>query len=136
MSAYPGQDVMWMCSVQSTSVLSFTWFIDGVMVFNEMGTPTGQTVSSNYTLENINYTDSNSVVVMCNASGSSVNIASHNVTLTGNASLFTEHYTLPFHCTFLSMKFIHTYLHGMSGRFQWIINVLARSRSQIQATVC
>ena len=87
MSAYPGQDVMWMCSVQSSTVLNFTWFIDGVMVFNEMGTLTGQTVNSSYTLENINYTNSNSLV-MCRTAGNSVTVNSDNVTLTGNASLF------------------------------------------------
>ena len=95
-SAYPGQDVVWMCSVQSTSMLTFMWFINGVMVSTEMGTLTGQTVNSSYTLENINYTDSNSVV-MCRAAGSSVTVESTNVTLTGNASLaISQFYAVDF----------------------------------------
>ena len=82
MSAFPGEDVNWMCSVQSTTDLTFTWYINGAMVSSEMGTASGQTISNSYTLTNINYTDSNSVV-MCRAAGDSVTVESDNVTLTG-----------------------------------------------------
>ena len=81
MSAFPGEDVTWMCSVQSTTDLTFTWYINGAMVSSEMGTASGQTISNSYTLTNINYTDSNSVV-MCRAAGNSVTVESDNVTLT------------------------------------------------------
>jgi len=80
MSAFPGEDVTWMCSVQSTTNLTITWYINGSMVSTEMDS--GQTISNNYTLANINYTDSNSVV-MCRAAGDSVTVESDNVTLTG-----------------------------------------------------
>ena len=82
MSAFPGEDVIWMCSVQSTTNLTFTWYINGVIVSSEIGTATDQTTNSSYTLVNINYTDSNSVV-MCRAAGNSVPVESDNVTLTG-----------------------------------------------------
>jgi len=82
MSAFPGEDVIWMCSVQSTTSLTFTWYINGVIVFSEVGTATDQTTNNSYTLVNINYTDSNSVV-MCRAAGNSVTVESDNVTLTG-----------------------------------------------------
>ena len=82
MSAFPGEDVTWMCSVQSTTNLTFKWYINGVMVFSEMGTATDQIISNSYTLANINYTDSNSVV-MCRVAGNSVTVESDNVILTG-----------------------------------------------------
>ena len=82
MSAFPGEDVTWTCSVQSTTDLTFTWYINGAMVSSENGTASGQTISNSYTLTNINYTDSNSVV-MCRAAGNSVTVESDNVTLTG-----------------------------------------------------
>jgi len=85
MSAFPGEDVTWMCSVQSTTDLTFTWYINGNMVSTEIGTISGQTISNNYTLANINYTDSNSVV-MCRAAGDSVTVESDIVTLTGTQS--------------------------------------------------
>jgi len=97
-SAFPGEDVTWMCSVQSTTNLTFTWYINGSMVVSEMGTVSGQIISNNYTLANINYTDSNSVV-MCRAAGDSVTVESDNVTLTGlltdsDMTLYVKYYTL------------------------------------------
>ena len=79
MSAFPGEDVTWMCSVQSTTDLTFTWYINGTMVSSEMGTASGQIISNSYTLTNINYTES---VVMCRAAGNSFTVESDNVTLT------------------------------------------------------
>ena len=90
-SAFPGEDVTWMCSVQSTTNLTFTWYINGAMVSSEMGTASGQTISSSYTLTNINYTDSNSVV-MCRAGGNSFTVESDNVTLTGRLCYFCLFY--------------------------------------------
>ena len=90
-STFPGEDVTWMCSVQSTTDLTFTWYINGVMVSSEMGTASGQTISNSYTLTNINYTDSNSVV-MCRAAGNSVTVKSNNVTLAGRLCYFCLFY--------------------------------------------
>ena len=93
MSTFPGEDVTWMCSVQSTTDLTFTWYINGVVVSSEMGTASGQIISNSYTLTNINYTDSNSVV-MCEAAGNSVTVESDNVTLTGRLCYFCLSYSM------------------------------------------
>ena len=87
MSSFPGEDVTWMCSVQSTTDLTITWYINGTMVSSEMGTASHQTISNVYTLNNINYTDSNSVV-MCRAAGNSVTVDSDTVALTGRLCYF------------------------------------------------
>ena len=79
---FPGQPAIWMCEVQSTIPLQFTWYLDDVLVSNVTGSHVNTTTSSTYTLYNVNYTD-NSSTVRCSAAGSILMVNSSVVYLTG-----------------------------------------------------
>ena len=82
-SVFPGHSVSWMCEVQSTFSLQFTWYLNDVLVYNDTGSShLNNTASSTYTLYNVNYTD-NSSIMRCSAAGSSSVVNSSVVYLTG-----------------------------------------------------
>ena len=88
MSAYPGQDVIWGCEVQSTIPLEFTWYINDILVSNSSvdGSQThmDNTASSVYTSLNVSYSDDASMV-RCSAAGSVLVVNSSVVYLTGKS---------------------------------------------------
>ena len=81
-SVFPGQPATWMCEVQSTIPLTFTWYLDGQVNLTETVTPVTDTASSIYTLYNVNYIDNNSAV-WCSAAGSELMVNSSVIFLTG-----------------------------------------------------
>ena len=83
-SVFPDQSASWMCEVQSTIPLMFTWYLNDVLVSNFAQLHMDTTASSTYTLYNVNYTDNNSIV-RCAAAGSSLVINSSVVCLTGKS---------------------------------------------------
>ena len=89
MSAYPGQDVIWGCEVQSTISLEFTWYINDELVSNSSvdGSQTyvdDTSSSSMYTSLNVSYSDDASMV-RCSAAGSVLVVDSSVVYLTGKS---------------------------------------------------
>ena len=88
MSAYPGQDVIWGCEIQSTIPLEFTWYLNDELVSNSSvdGSQThmDDTASSSYTLPNVSYSDDGSMV-RCSAAGSILVVNSSVVYLTGKS---------------------------------------------------
>ena len=83
-SLFPGQSASWMCDVQSTISLQFTWYLNNQVNLIETGLHMDTTASSSYTLYNVNYTD-NSSTVRCSAAGSSLMVNSSVVYLTGKS---------------------------------------------------
>ena len=79
---FPGQSVFWICEIPSTVSLQFTWYFNDVLVSNVTGSHMNNTASSTHTLYNVNYTDDNSTV-SCSAAGSSLEVNSSVVYLTG-----------------------------------------------------
>ena len=83
-SVFPGQSASWMCEVQSTIPLQFTWYLNEQVNLTETGSHMNNTASSTYTLYNVNYTD-NSSTVRCSAVGSSLVVNSSVVFLSGKS---------------------------------------------------
>ena len=83
-SVFPGQSASWMCEVQSTIPLQFTWYLNEQVNLTETGSHMNNTASSTYTLYNVNYTD-NSSTVRCSAAGSSLVVNSSAVFLSGKS---------------------------------------------------
>ena len=83
-SVFPGQSASWMCEVQSTIPLQFTWYLNEQVNLTETGSHMNNTASSTYTLYNVNYTD-NSSTVRCSAAGSSLVVNSSIVFLSGKS---------------------------------------------------
>ena len=83
-SVFPGQSASWMCEVQSTIPLQFTWYLNEQVNLTETGSHMNNTASSTYTLYNVNYTDNNSTV-RCSAIGSSLVVNSSVVFLSGKS---------------------------------------------------
>ena len=86
-SVFPGQSASWMCEVQSTIPLQFTWYLNEQVNLTETGSHMNNTASSTYTLYNVNYTD-NSSTVRCSAAGSSLVVNSSVVFLSGELLWF------------------------------------------------
>ena len=84
MSAFPGEYASWSCEVQSTIPLQFMWYIDNQLVSNVTGSHMNVTASSSYTLNNVNYSDDNSIV-RCSVAGSKIIVNSSAVCLTGKS---------------------------------------------------
>ena len=84
-SVFPGDSASWMCEVQSTIPLQFTWYLNNVLVSNVTGSHMATTTSSMYTLYNVNYTDNSSSTVRCSAAGSELVVNSSDVSLTGKS---------------------------------------------------
>ena len=83
-SVFPGHSASWMCEVQSTIPLQFTWYLNEQVNLTETGSHMNNTASSTYTLYNVNYTD-NSSTVRCSATGSSLVVNSSVVFLSGKS---------------------------------------------------
>ena len=81
---FPGQSATFMCEVQSTIPLQFTWYLNDQVNLSETGSHINTTASSTFTLYNVNYTDDNSTV-RCSAAGSSLMVNSSMVSLTGKS---------------------------------------------------
>ena len=81
---FPGQPATFMCEVQSTIPLQFTWYLNDQVNLSETGSHINTTASSTFTLYNVNYADDNSTV-RCSAAGSSLMVNSSMVSLTGKS---------------------------------------------------
>ena len=103
-SVFSGQSASWMCDVQSTISLQFTWYLNNQVNLIDTGSHINNTTtSSSYTLYNVNYTD-NSSTVRCSAAGSSLVVNSSVVYLTGKSLL------LPFRLLVYSIHHNITYV--------------------------
>ena len=87
-SVFPGQSASWMCEIQSTIPLQFTWYLDDVLVSNFIESHINTTTSSTYALYNVNYTD-NSSTVRCSAAGRRLMVNSSVFSLTGKSLWLT-----------------------------------------------
>ena len=83
-SVFPGQSATFMCEVQSTIPLQFTWYLNDQVNLPETESHMNTTASSTYTLYNVIYTDNNSTV-RCSAAGSRLTVNSSVVYLTGKS---------------------------------------------------
>ena len=83
-SVFPGQSASWNCQVQSTTPLQFMWHLNGQLVFSTTGSHMEVTASSSYTSTNVSYSDDGSNV-RCSAAGSSLEVNSSDVYLTGKS---------------------------------------------------
>ena len=83
-SVFPGQAASWLCEVQSTILLQFTWYLNEQEHLSETESYMDTTASSSYTLYNVNYTD-NSSTMRCSAAGSSLVVNSSVMYLTGKS---------------------------------------------------
>ena len=107
-SVFPGQPATFMCEVQSTIPLQFTWYLNEQLNLPETESHMNTTASSMFTLYNVSYTDDNSTV-RCSANGSSLTVNSDNVSLTGK-SLWLTFRSLQRQCKAISYICIYTYV--------------------------